>query len=473
VGRPRLGRRIVMLACGLGALVACTACRAGVAREVEPPARNVVVIVSDDQHWGDYGFAGHPHLRTPCLDRLARESLLFRRGYVPSSLCCPSLASLITGRMPHEHRIVGNDPPGTATLPRRSPEADRLFREGREAMNRHLEEWPTLPGLLGTAGFRSLQTGKWWQGDFTRGGFTEGMTRGERHGDDGLAIGRRTLEPIRDFLRSCRDDGRRAFVWYAPMLPHDPHDPPADLIAHYEPLADSPHVARYWGNVERFDRTVGELLELLDREGLARDTLVVYVTDNGWIQDPASPRYAARSKRSPYDGGVRTPIMLRLPGGIEPGERDEAVSSVDILPTVLAACGVAAPDGLPGVNLLDDAAVAAREGVFGECYTHTLADLDDPAAGLLWRYCVSGTWKLVLPERLAADDPRLAIEGAALDRDAREWLLSGTPSLFDLAADPEENVSVAAAHPDVVQRLSAAIRDQWRTPPSPPEASSP
>ena len=72
---------------------------------------NVVLIVSDDQHWGDYGFMGHPHLRTPNLYRLAAESLVFRRGYVPSSLCCPSLASLITGRYPHEHWIVGNDPP--------------------------------------------------------------------------------------------------------------------------------------------------------------------------------------------------------------------------------------------------------------------------------------------------------------------------------------------------------------------------
>ena len=77
----------------------------------QPRPPNVVLILSDDQHWGDYGFMGHEHLRTPALDRLARESLVFTRGYVPSSLCCPSLASLITGRYPHEHKIVGNDPP--------------------------------------------------------------------------------------------------------------------------------------------------------------------------------------------------------------------------------------------------------------------------------------------------------------------------------------------------------------------------
>ena len=114
-----------------------------------PP--NVVLIVADDQHWRDYAFMGHPHLRTPNLDRLARESLLYRRGYVPSSLCCPSLASLITGRFPHEHRVVGNDPPESAAA-RNTPPGERLFAAGREAMNRHLEAWPTLPGLLAAAG---------------------------------------------------------------------------------------------------------------------------------------------------------------------------------------------------------------------------------------------------------------------------------------------------------------------------------
>jgi len=131
---------------------------------------NVVLILSDDQHWGDYGFMGHDHLRTPSLDRLAAESLVFTRGYVPSSLCCPSLASLITGRYPHEHLIVGNDPPGSRK--------DGSFEAGREAMTKHLEAWPLLPKLLGKQGYRSFQTGKWWQGNFKRGGFDEGMTSG-------------------------------------------------------------------------------------------------------------------------------------------------------------------------------------------------------------------------------------------------------------------------------------------------------
>ena len=92
-------------------------------------APNVILVLSDDQHWGDYGFMGHEHLRTPALDRLAAESLVFTRGYVPASLCCPSLASLITGRYPHEHRIVGNDPPDSAA-PRNSPAGRAAFEAG-------------------------------------------------------------------------------------------------------------------------------------------------------------------------------------------------------------------------------------------------------------------------------------------------------------------------------------------------------
>ena len=456
---PAPGRLLALLL--LAALPEPAAARA--APPDVPPARNVVLVVSDDQHWRDYGFMGHPRLRTPHLDRLARESLLYRRGYVPSSLCCPSLATLITGRFPHEHRIVGNDPPGTDRPPRGSPEGRARFAAGREAMNRHLAEWPLLPSLLAPAGVRSLQTGKWWQGDYSRGGFTEGMTRGERHGDDGLVIGRRTMEPIRDFVRGRAAAGERFLVWYAPMLPHDPHDPPEELVAHHAAFTPSIHVARYLGNVERFDRSVGELLDILDAEGVADDTLVVYVTDNGWIQDPDRPRYAPKSKRSPYDGGLRTPIMLRRPGAIPPGVCDTPVSSVDVVPTVLAASGVPAPPGLPGVDLLDAGAVERRGVVFGECHTHTLVDLDDPAAGLLWRYAVAGRWKLVVPEKLAADDPRLAVEGGALDDDSRAWLASGEPRLFDLESDPDENASVAADHPDVVARLSRAI-DGWWTP---------
>jgi uncharacterized sulfatase len=161
---------------------------AGSTALAKPP--NVVLILSDDQAWTDYGFTGHKEIETPNLDRLARQSVVFTRGYVPMSLCRPSLMSLITGRYPHEHGITGNDPPKGAD---------------RAQMLKFVERAQTLPKLLGKRDYLSMQAGKWWEGNYRLGGFTHGMThgdpaRGGRHGDEGLKIGREGLQPIFDFL---------------------------------------------------------------------------------------------------------------------------------------------------------------------------------------------------------------------------------------------------------------------------------
>jgi arylsulfatase A-like enzyme len=121
------------------------------------------------------------------------------------------------------------------------------FQEGREIMNRHLEAVPTLPRILAKAGYVSLQTGKWWQGNYSRGGFTHGMTKGERHGDVGLTIGRQTMQPIYDFIATARRDEKPFFVWYAPMMPHQPHNPPQRLLDKYAHVAPSVEIAKYGG----------------------------------------------------------------------------------------------------------------------------------------------------------------------------------------------------------------------------------
>ena len=438
-------------------LMLCAEKRGGAVKAATPP--NVVLIVADDQHWGDYGFMGHPHLRTPHLDRLSRESLVFRRGYVPSSLCCPSLASLITGRYPHEHGIVGNDPPDLPGVPRGSTDGQRAFAAGREQLTQKLEQWPTLPSMLAAHGYDCLQTGKWWHGDYSRGGFTHGMTEGSRHGDKGLTIGRSTMQPISDFVNRCQEEGRPFFVWYAPMLPHDPHDPPPDLVEYYTSCTDSIHIARYWGNVERFDRSVGDLLGFLDREGLAQDTLVVYIADNGWIQSRDTPGYAPCSKRSPHDGGLRTPIMLRWPGVVCGGTNDSLASSLDIVPTVLAACHIQLPGKLPGLNLLDERAVNARRQLYGECYAHTVVDVAEPAKGLLWRWTVRGNWKLILPVATAGD--LLAGEGRIITEQSAAKFARGEAELYDILRDPEETQDMATVHPAIARELRMNIEAWW------------
>lgn len=408
-----------------------------------PP--NVVMIVGDDQAWSDYGFMKHAQIRTPHLDALARQSLVFPRGYVPSSLCRPSLASMITGLHPHEHKITSNDPPLPAGKRGAAANKDPQFLALRQQMIAYIDKAPTLPRLLEKAGYLSYQSGKWWEGNHCRCGFTAGMThgdptRGGRHGDEGLKIGRQGLNDVLKFLDDARSKQKPFYLWYAPMMPHSPHNPPPRLLDKYKDKTPSLHVARYWAMCEWFDETCGALLKYLDEKGLAQNTVVVFLADNGWIQDPTSAAYAAKSKRSPYDGGIRTPIMLRWPGKITPRVRDEAVSSVDLAPTILHAAGVQPPREMTGVNLLDAVAVAKREAVFGAIFEHNAVDIHKPASSLQYRWIVRGTWKLIEPA------PRMG--------------KNAKPELYDLAADPRENTNLALRHPDQVADLKRRL-DQW------------
>ncbi len=407
---------------------------------------NILLIISDDQGWRDYSFMGHPHIRTPNLDRLAAQSLTFPRGYVPCSLCCPSLASIITGRYPHQHKITSNDPPLPPGLKGAAANKDAGYRATRREMIGFIDEISTLPRLLAKQGYVSFQTGKWWQGHFRHGGFTDGMSQGDpdkggRHGDKGLDIGRKTMQPIYDFIDRAQRDGKPFFVWYAPMMPHQPHNPPERLLAKYKDKAPTLEVAKYWAMCEWFDETCGQLLDHLDGKGLAEETLVVYVTDNGWIQDPKANRYAAKSKQSPYDGGLRTPILVRWPDHVKPRKSERLAISLDIAPTLLAAAGLKPDKDMPGLNLLDDDALAARKAIFGECFTHNAVNIHDPASSLRYRWMIEGSWKLIVP----------AGRNEAM----------GEPELYDLARDPDEEHNLAADQKAIVERLKARLDAWW------------
>lgn len=399
----------------------------------KPP--NVVFIISDDQGWTDYGFMGHQHVQTPNLDKLASQSLTFTRGYVPSSLCCPSLASLITGRYPHQHKVTSNDPPNPRNLSGAEFQKSAEFLDGREAMTKHLEAVPTLPRELAKAGYLSFQSGKWWQGDFSRGGFTHGMTKGNRHGDAGLDIGRKTMQPISDFLAIAKKEDKPFFLWYAPMMPHTPHNPPERFLTKYKDKTPSVHVAKYWAMIEWFDETCGQLLDTLEKEKLAENTIVIYLADNGWTQDPAKGD-SIRSKRTPYDAGLRTPILVKWPNEVKPAASDEPMSSIDIMTTILPAVGLKSPKDLDGVNLLAEDR-PKRDRVSGACFAHNAVDLNNPAKNLEARWMVLGDWKLIVP-------------------------VKGEPELYDLKDDPAELKNLAAMKPDAVKRLAIALDDWWK-----------
>jgi uncharacterized sulfatase len=414
---------------------------AGISIAADTPP-NVVMIISDDHLWSDYGFMGHPHIQTPNLDKLAKESLTFTRGYVPSSLCCPSLASMITGLYPHQHKVTSNDPGAPAGMKPRAFQNSPLFDAGREIMSKHLEEAGTLPTRLAAKGYLSLQTGKWWQKHYSRGGFTSGMTQGGRHGDTGLDIGRKTMQPIYDFIGQAKQQQKPFLVWYAPMMPHDPHTPPQRLFDKYKDKAPTVHVAKYWAMVEWFDETCGQLLNHLDEQGLRENTIVVYVSDNGWITHPQTGRYADKSKQSQYDGGLRSPIMLRWPAKVQPKMSDDLAISLDFAPTILKAAGLEPTKDMPGLNLLDSAAVSARKTLYGECFTHNFVDIQVPATSLKWRWIIDGHSKLIIPNKANQPD------------DVTE--------LYDLKADPTEEKNLASDQPAKVTELTAKLDAWWK-----------
>jgi uncharacterized sulfatase len=316
----------------------------------------------------------------------------------------------------------------------------------------------TLAARLGAAGYISHQSGKWWEADCHCGGFTEGMThgdvsRGGRHGDEGLKIGRDSMQPIFDFIDRAGE--KPFFIWYAPFLPHTPHNPPARLLAKYRVEARPIQLARYYAMCEWLDETVGSLLAHIDKKGLANDTMIVFLADNGWIQlEGNRPLIDTRAKMSPYDAGVRTPILFKWPGRIKP-ERDEKTlaSSVDIVPTVLTACGLKTESALPGVNLTDRAARTRRNSIFGSAFVHTSIDVEDPAANLKYRWMIRDRWKLIAPHRANVSLPLWEAQPGT------GW--SNVPELYDIVVDPHERKNLASREPRVVDRLLAEVNRWW------------
>jgi len=412
-------------------------CRTAISAEAGRP--NVILIISDDQGFPDYGFMGSKIAKTPNLDRLAGESMLYTRGYT-MPVCSPSLACLLTGQLPHKHGITGND------LTKEALEANKAKgKNDRSPLSQHLlGNWMILPRVLGEAGYLTFQTGKLWNVTAKEVGFTDGMTNKEgRHGGDGLTIGRESMKPIFDFITDAETRKMPYFVWYAPLLPHQPHNPPAALLAKYQNKGLSANGAKYFAMVEWFDQTIGELDVFLKKENRSENTIIVYLADNGW-----DPEQGNRAKLSPYERGIRTPIFVRWQGKVQPLRDDETLASIiDIVPTTLKACGLKVPSDLPGLDLLDRPSMTSRKSIFVESYTHDIAELDQPQKSLVAQVVISGKHKLILPGSIRPDRA-----------------FTSAPSeieLYDLRADPYEKENLAAKQSEEVSRLKGIQNGEW------------
>jgi N-acetylgalactosamine-6-sulfatase len=397
-----------------------------------PP--NAVIIFADDLGWGDLGCHGHPHHKTPNIDRLAAAGIDLRQFSVAGPICSPSRAGLLTGRFPMRFRIM---------MPF---EMDRNIAIDQP-------DWLdpiglTLPRLLRDHGYRTAIFGKWHlveerpkvMADAPKPpayGFTDfGLMRGpweaaiEPRGSFDAAVAYLRQPPPQPFLLV--------------VTPHEPHVPYIASPEAYEANQQVDERARkYAASVTDLDRGVGRLLDTLRYQGLDDDTLVIFSSDNG----PAA-RYEQRNaahgqyfnagsagdlrghKGDVYEGGVRTPFIARWPGHIPARTIDTAsvVNAVDLLPTIAAATGVALPVAWPGD---------------GENRLAVLEGRPTPRLKpLFWRTARQeavrdGDWKLVS-----------SIDGTSVE-------------LFNLAADPRETTDVAARTPAEALRLGGLLRD-WR-----------
>jgi len=443
----------------------------------EPPQTpNVVMIISDDQTYRDFGFMGNHDIQTPQIDRLAKQSARYVNGYVPTSVCSPSLAILLTGLYPHQSGIHYNHPPpGNTGFNRMTSRKE--YETTRSKAFQLIRDVDTLPRLLAAQGYRCLQTGKFWEGHYRNAGFTEGMTvfepvpgqsfGGNRklaggvlaahgNGDWGLKIGRETMQPIYDFIRDAEQKQSPWLVWYAPYLPHQPHDSPKKYFDLYR---NNPHVSKqeiaYYASCSQFDETVGDLIQFVEQESDARNTLFLFVIDNGWTPGTKPMKYRENfhhtkaSKRSPFEDGLRSPILIRWDGVTKPATHSALVSSIDIVPTLLHVAGQGdQAQKLPGVNLLPSAKgetkLPADRAVYGAIYPGDATSLGHPERDVAHRWIRKGNLKLITAHNAN-------VQGKTWN----DYLRGDV--LFDLSQDPGETKNI------IKQDSSAASLTELRT----------
>ncbi|MDA1165054.1 MAG: arylsulfatase [Planctomycetota bacterium] len=429
---------------------------------------NVVVIMSDDQGGGDYGFVGNDVIRTPELDAMHQRSGFLNRFYV-SPVCAPTRASLMTGRYNYRTRCIDT------FIGRAMMDADEV----------------TMAEFLRGAGYRTGIYGKWHLGDnYPLRAMDQGFQDSLVHRGGGIgqpsdpigAEGKYTdptlfkngvetpmkgyctdiyFDAAMDFISKSAKDGQNFFTYIATNAPHGPfHDVPQKLYEEYLKTDFSPilmhkprpdrmkqerdTLARIAAMITNIDENVGRLFRKLEALGIRENTIVVYLNDNG----PNTMRFVGdmRGMKSHVDdGGIRSPLLFHWPARVPARKTADALCAhIDVLPTILDACGVEVPaghkiDGRSFLPLLtsDDANWPTRQVVL---QTHR-GDTPQQFHNFSLH---EHPWKLVHPSGFGKES------------------FNGEPALqlYDLSADPRQQNDVAAEHPEVLRRLRAGY-ENW------------
>ncbi len=314
---------------------------------------NIILVMADDQGYGDTGFTGHPTLKTPHMDAMARQSVVFNRFYASAPVCSPTRASVMTGRNPVRVNVPNH---GHYLRPQEITLAEALKSAGY--VTGHFGKWhigsvqsesPTSPG---GAGFDEWLTGlNYFDIDpyLSRNGVYEQIE------GQGSVI---TMDATIEFLQKHKDEGKPMFAvtWFpAPHRPHEeqPVELPGDIVP-YE--GDD---AGYFREIQLIDQQLGRLRATLRELGIAENTIVWYCSDNGGLLEGSSG--GREKKGSIYEGGLRVPAMLEWPAKYRAGEVDVPAFTSDIYPSLLAVAGVSIEHQprLDGVDLAE--VVAGRQ----------------------------------------------------------------------------------------------------------------
>lgn len=434
----------------------------------DPP--NVILIMTDDQGYGDFGFNGNPVIRTPNLDAMARRSARMENFYV-SPVCSPTRACLMTGRYNYRTRCI-----------------DTYI--GRSMMD---PGEVTVAEVLRRAGYGTGIFGKWHLGDnhpmrAMDQGFEESLVlRGGGIGQPSDPIGAegRYTNPTlihngvpvgiegyctdayyryaMEYMDQCLEDDRPFFIYIADNCPHGPfHDVPPEEYAYYRevdlkndrfpqdqghslpPGGDTDKRARIYAMITNIDKNIGKLFAHLRRRKIYENTLVLFLVDNG----PNGRRYVAGMrgmKSNVHEGGIRSPLLAHWPARIEAGSTSDRIAAhIDLMPTIIEACGVAAP---VGVRLDGRSLLPLWDDQPAEWPDRTLV-IQSHRGDVPVRYhnfaARTQNWKLVHSSGFGNED------------------FSGPPrfELYAMDKDPLEMRDVAAEHPDVV---AAMVReyDAW------------
>ncbi len=438
---------------------------------------NIIYILADDMGYGDFGIFGDGSSRTPSLDRLVSEGCALSHCYAASPVCAPARAALLTGRYPHRTGAV-----------------DTYEAIGHDRLS--LRE-TTLAAVLKQHGYRTGLIGKWHLGligdayhPCNRGfdtfvGFRGGWSDYYRY----KLYRNHTVEPsdgtymthliTRESLRFLAENKEQPFFLHiAYNAPHFPFQCPESYVTPFAKTgAFSETVSTLYGMIACMDEGIGQILDFMEENGLAQNTIVVFSSDNGPQLSGDCNRYNCflhGEKGDAFEGGIRVPAVIRWPGYLAPDSRCHSFfHGCDWFPTLLEACRIPLPDGLAldGKSRLKDLLSHnpfPQEPSFWQYNRFTPVPKCNAAVRL-------GKWKLVWPPIdeahqvppyvIALDEQIKSAETLPqkpypFDDSFRTIPAPHAPGLYNLEDDPLERNDLSHAHPELVDTLTAAF-ERW------------